>query len=136
MILKALASGKFLWVVAWAIADASGTLLAAQGFVQVFQGAASIMSFAASAGTFTVAVIALWRLRHVEKKVDGMNTELKADAVAKQAELSESEKTSAFRAGQIDATKNPILLEESHPAPPDSPPLDLPPTAVPKGPSP
>jgi hypothetical protein len=58
-------------------------LLAAQSFVQVFQGAASIMSFAASAGTFTVAVIALWKVGHVAKMVDGMNTALKADATAK-----------------------------------------------------
>jgi hypothetical protein len=115
MILKALASGKFLWVVAWAIADASGTLLAAQSFVQVFQGAASIMSFAASAGTFTVAVIALWKVGHVAKMVDGMNTALKADATAKQVELTASEKSGAFQAGRIDGTRQPIVVDDGPP---------------------
>jgi hypothetical protein len=113
MLLKVLTGGKLVWVFAWASADAAGASLVAQvTLTSVFQNVGTGLNFVTSILTLTVAVIALWRVSHVAKLVNSMNTKLRADKTDLQTQLTASQREAAFVAGQIDATKQPIVADE------------------------
>ena len=94
------------------IAFAAGSLvLATMTWTNGFQSAGQIMTFAAATAGFAVSMVTLWRLGHVEAKVDGMAEAREVKITDLTGQLAASEKSEAHMSGRIEATITPIVAE-------------------------